>query len=39
MWNIKKQQQKYFPLYQTYKPIIILNYISKKWTTIQEASG
>ena len=27
----------YGPLCQTYKPAIILNLISKKWTNIQEA--
>ena len=33
MWNNKKNC---FPLCQTYKPTIILNKISKKWTNIQE---
>ena len=39
MWNNKKQQKKNFPFCQTYKPTIILNLISKKWTNIQGASG
>ena len=44
MWNnkkSKKKKKKCFPLCQVYKPTIIniLNYISKKWTNIQEASG
>ena len=38
MWNNKKQQNS-FPLCQTYKPTIILNYISKKWINIHGASG
>ena len=33
--TIKKSR---FPLCQTYKPTIIFNYISKKWTNI-EAGG
>ena len=32
MWNNQKQQKRCFPLCQTYKPTVILNYISKKWT-------
>ena len=32
MWNNKKQQNSCFPLCQTYKPTIILDWISKKWT-------
>ena len=31
MWNNQKQQECCFPSCQTYKPTIILNYISKKW--------
>ena len=34
MWNNQKQQS-CFPLCQTYKPTILLNWISKKWTKIQ----
>ena len=39
MGNNQKQQKSWFPLCQTYKPTIILNEISKKWTNIQGASG
>ena len=39
MWNNQKQQKSCFTLCQTYRPIIILNWISKKWTNMQEASG
>ena len=39
MWNKQKQEKICFPVCQTYKPTIMLNYISKKWTNIQEASG
>ena len=43
MWNNphknQKQQKSCFSVRRTYKPIIILNKISKKWTNIQEASG
>ena len=38
MWNNKKTAKIVFPP-QTYKPSIILNEISKKWTNIQGASG
>ena len=33
MWN-NQNNKKWFPLCQTYKPTIILNKISKKWTNI-----
>ena len=39
MWNNQKQRKGCFPLCQIHKPTIILNYISKKWANIQEASG
>ena len=35
MWNNQKQQKRCFPLCQTYKTTIILNWISKKLTNIQ----
>ena len=36
MWSNQKQQKSCFPLYLTYKPTIILNWISKKmWTNIR----
>ena len=38
MWKNEKTHKKLF-VRQNYKPIIILNYISKKWTNIQEASS
>ena len=35
MWNNQKQQKRCFPLCQIYKPAVILDLISKKWTNIQ----
>ena len=39
MQNNKKQQKSCSTLCQVYKPTILLNYISIKWTNMQEASG
>ena len=42
LWNLylmMRRQKNCFPLCQPYKPTIILNYISKKRTNIQGASG